>query len=431
MKPTIFALATAQGRAGVAIIRISGAETSQLLKAFGIIKPLPRQAVLTNIIIQNEIIDQALVLWFPAPHSYTGEDCAELHVHGSIAIIDKIYNELHTLGACLAAPGEFTRRAFEQGKIDLTQAEAIADLVDAEDESQRRQALGQLKGDMAQLYAGWQDRLVSLLAQIEALIDFPEDDLPATVEDRVHQGLKQLGTDLALALKHSDIGQQIRDGYRIVILGKPNAGKSSLFNALLQQDRAIVTPKAGTTRDVLEARLNLGGHSVWLYDTAGLRDSDDDIEREGIRRARANGEAADLRLWVVDATDNESISIDDQDWLILNKSDLGDRLVMHPNHFKLSLKTNIGLEAFKVALSQKIQSTLDVSGFPAATRQRHKDRLQEAVSQLHQAQAHFPGTPELCAEDLRKALRAFEALFGRFDVERVLDHIFSSFCIGK
>lgn len=436
MKQTIFALASAQGRAGVSIIRLSGPQAVAVVGRLTDKMVVPRQAVYTSLTWHGELIDQAVVVWFRAPHSFTGEDCVELHVHGSKAILDRLYTILTELGLRLAVPGEFSRRALENGKLDLTQAEGIADLVDAETEAQRRQALSQMGGGLKALYEGWRVDLIDILARIEVYIDFPDEDLPEDLRDGILARIEKVKQALADALVDSERGRQIRDGFRIVILGEPNAGKSSVFNAVLKTEAAIVTPIAGTTRDIIEAQLRVGPYSVLLYDTAGLRDTDEVVEAEGIRRARAKAEEADLRVWVIDATQAKvgfAADIDVEDWVILNKCDIAD-----PKHvsretpiFRVSAKTGDGVGKVLAALEAHVRHRLSAQTFPAATRERHVERLREACDLLQRALATGMVVPELTAENVRGAINSFDALFGRYDVEGVLDVVFSTFCIGK
>jgi tRNA modification GTPase len=432
VKHTIFALASAQGRAGVSVIRLSGGKA---LWAAGQLTPRPlkpRQAVYTALTWQGEVIDQAIVLYFPAPHSFTGEDCVEFHVHGARAVLDRLYGILTALGLRLAEPGEFSRRAVENGKIDLTQAEGIADLVDAETEAQRRQALTQLDGGLRRRYEGWRSGLVDLLARLEVYIDFPDEDLPGDLSHAILTRLESLRNDLNVALKEADRGRQIREGYRIVILGAPNAGKSSLFNALLKAEAAIVTPVAGTTRDIIEAQLRIGPYSVLLYDTAGLRETTEMVEQEGIRRARAKADEADLRLWLVDASRPEMpADMEEGDVLVLSKADLAPGVSRETPAHVISTTTGEGVAELVGVVERRVTEALAGRTFPAATRERHRERLQAARDQLDEALASRLRVPELAAEHIRSALNSFEALFGRYDVEGILDVVFSTFCIGK
>lgn len=444
VKQTIFALASAQGRAGVAVVRISGERACGVLQALIGCVPSARIAVLKKLFYKEELIDQALVLYFPAPNSFTGEDCVELQLHGSRAVLDRTYQVLCELGLRHAQAGEFSRRAFENGKLDLTQAEAISDLVEAETQAQRHQALKQLDGALKDQYIGWRDRLTAILAHIEVLIDFPDEDIPHSVKGKVLGDIGQLRNELEVALAQSKHGQQIREGYRIAIIGRPNAGKSTLFNALLRNETAIVTPIAGTTRDVIEAQIRLGGHSALIYDTAGLHETQDIVEAEGIRRALIRAQTADLRLWVINAQEGAMMAKNTpqaNDFIIINKTDLVSKdeslaLVRAFDNdlykvFTLNMNSKSGLTVIEKALEETVRQALSAQTFPAATRARHIERLREVIDCLSRALSVEFKQAELCAEDLRQAISSFDLLFGKQDVERVLDHIFSSFCIGK
>jgi tRNA modification GTPase len=443
---TIFALATAPGRAAVAIIRLSGPGASAALEAIGAGRLRPRVASLRTLRgLAGEMLDRALVLWFPAPGSYTGEDCAELQTHGGPAVVEAVMAELLGLGLRLAAPGEFTRRAFENGKLDLGQAEAVADLVDAESAAQARQALSQLNGALGRRYGAWRDRLVEILSVLEAAVDFPDEDVPQEVEAQAREPLSALLAELDLALADEARGRRVRDGYRVAIIGAPNAGKSSLFNALARRDAAIVTPIAGATRDVIEAPLLIEGFKVLLADMAGLREARDPVEVEGVRRARAWAEAADLRLWVVDWSDGGDgwrLAADmarSDDACVLNKIDLApgrgglDAAQAAKERgleaLEVSLVSN-ELKSLEIWLSERIRHDLSGSDFPAVTRARHGALLATARSHLTRALESI-GTPELAAEDVRLAVRALAIVTGAIGVEDVLDRVFSTFCIGK
>ncbi len=442
MKRTIFALASAQGRAGVSIIRLSGDKALWAVQQLTTKNLTPRMAVYTPLAWQGELIDEAVILWFKSPHSFTGEDCVELHVHGSKAILDRLYLILVELGLELAAPGEFSRRALEHGKLDLTQAEAIADLVDAESEAQRRQALTQLGGGLKQQYEVWRANLIDILARLEVYIDFPDEDLPAELTVSILGRIRTLEDKLSAAISDSHRGRQIREGYRIVILGEPNAGKSSLFNVLLKAEAAIVTPIAGTTRDIIEAQLRIGPYSVLLYDTAGLRETNEVVEAEGIRRARVKADEADLRIWVIDST-RPTLPEDfrDADLIVFNKIDEAEqaereavaalRVSRETSVFAVSVAMGTGLTDLVTSIEHIVGEQLSAQTFPPATRLRHIERLTEARDQLSIAARSNLAVPELSAENIRSAVNSFEALFGRYDVEGVLDVIFSSFCIGK
>ena len=448
---TICALASGAGRAGVAVIRLSGPQAGQALSALAGALPPPRQAALRTLRTgQGEAIDQALILWFPAPASFTGEDVAELHVHGGQAVIAATLDALVSLpGLRLAEPGEFTRRAFEHGKLDLTEAEGLADLVDAETEGQRRQALRQLQGGLKDLYDGWRADLLSAIALVEAEIDFPDEDLPEGLSSRAAPQIEALSRGLRAHLDDHRRGERVRDGYRIAIIGAPNAGKSSLLNALAGREAAIVSPIPGTTRDVVEVRLVLAGFPVWIADTAGLREAADAIEAEGVKRALARAEEADLRVVVLDATDPAPIpdAAQPDDLVVWNKIDAIDPPPSPPlqggeaefsppargGHrgglYHLSTHTGEGLPALIAALSERISQALGAQETPALSRARHRALVGQAADELTAA-LNAPA-PELAGEHLRRAADALGRLTGRIDVEEVLGEIFGRFCIGK
>lgn len=436
---TIFALASASGRAGVSVVRLSGPDATKALNVLINKDISPRKAHYCGLFADGERIDDAIVLFFKGPHSFTGEDCVELHVHGSVAVLNRLYTVLRKMGLRLAEAGEFSKRALFNQKLDLTQIEAIADLVDAESEAQRKQALTQLDGGLSAQYQGWYSALLDLLARLEVFIDFPDEDLPESLRDDILGRLKAIHAELLQALDRSETGRKVRDGYRIVIMGAPNAGKSSLFNALLKSDAAIVTAQAGTTRDVLEARLRLKNHLVWLYDTAGLRETSDLIEAQGVERAKKAATNADLRVWVIDQNNPDLVDFkpDDADWVIFNKADLPAHNLTHDLNklksrvFAVSAQDLHGLDGLITALETHVENALSQQGFPAATQERHQGLLRAAIDHLADAIVRDLSMPELNAEQVRSALRCFDALFGRYDVEDVLDRIFSGFCIGK
>lgn len=432
MTDTIFALATAPGRGAVAVIRLSGPATQGALGQLGAHGLEARRASLRRLIdaAENEI-DQALILWFPGPASFTGEDSAELHLHGGLAVIEAATQALLAAGLRLAEPGEFTRRAFQNGKLDLAQAEAVADLVEAETTAQREQALKQLQGALSHRYEAWRDQLVHVLAMLEAAVDFPDEELPEDLSGRARPGLDGLIADLDAALDDGKRGERIRDGFRIALTGAPNAGKSSLFNALVGRDAAIVTAIPGTTRDVIEATLVLAGRKVLIADTAGLRDTDDVIEAEGVARAQRWARDADLTLLLVPVTVSPAAGdVRDDLWLIRTQADAASP--SPPD--AISVVTGQGLDALTERLESAVISATSGADFPAATQERHRARLTAARAHLERARHHLDGrdlAPELASEDVRLAIRALEAVTGRVDVESILDVIFSSFCIGK
>lgn len=435
MTDTIFAPATAAGRAAVAVIRVSGPESSRVLEALAAPLPAPRRAALRRLKAGGATLDEALVLWLPGPNSFTGEDSAELHLHGGRAGVEAVSRALADLGLRLAEPGEFSRRAFQNGKLDLTQAEAIADLVDAETEAQRRQALGQLEGGLSARYETWRKRLIQALARLEAAVDFPDEDLPETLQAEVGARIDALAGELEVALADHGRGERVREGFKIALIGAPNAGKSSLLNRLAGREAAIVTEIAGTTRDVIEVPAVIDGFKVLFADMAGLRESADPIEAEGVRRARAWAEVADLRLWVVDqsAPADFDEAVRPGDLLVLNKADLPPGPNVGRPEFEsihVSAKTEAGLGSLWTALSARVKALIG-GDFPAVTRLRHRRHLQDAADALRRGQHALALSPELCAEDLRHAARALGRIAGRIDPEQVLDEVFSSFCIGK
>ncbi|MBV8653475.1 MAG: tRNA uridine-5-carboxymethylaminomethyl(34) synthesis GTPase MnmE [Alphaproteobacteria bacterium] len=437
---TIFAPATASGRAGIAVIRISGPASGAALAALSCAVPPPRRATRARFIDRatGERIDDGLVLFFPGPASVTGEDVAELHLHGSRAVIEGVVSVLAAQpGLRLAEPGEFTRRAFENGKLDLTAAEAIADLVAAETAAQRRQALRQLDGELGRLYDDWRARLLRSVAHIEADIDFPEEGLPPETAVAARRAVDELMAEIAAHLADGRRGEILRDGVSVAIVGPPNAGKSSLINALSRRDVAITAAAAGTTRDVIEVRLDLLGYPVILADTAGLRDARDPIEAEGVRRARSRAESADLVLVVLDASRPDEIGAVgewlDRDALVaLNKIDIGedlDRAVWPRKSIPISVRTGEGMPVLLEALGAAVRDRFALATAPSLTRARHRTALETCLAALKRSQAAT--LAELRAEDLRLAGRALGQITGRVDVEELLDIIFRDFCIGK
>ena len=435
MTDTIFALATPPGRGAIAILRLSGPGTDAALAALGAGGLKPRYAALRDLVHDGRPIDQALVLRFPAPKSYTGDDCAELHLHGGRAVVEAAADALVDLGLRPADPGEFTRRAFENGRMDLAQAEAVADLIDAETVAQASQALGQLDGALSQTYAGFRRDLLTALALVEAEIDFPDEDVPDNLARSAGPVLERLIADLKAALADARRGERVREGYRIVLIGETNAGKSSLFNALVAREAAIVTPIAGTTRDVLDADLIIGGYAVTLSDTAGLRDSADPVEAEGVRRARARAEGADLRLWIRGPDDAEGDAAGfarPGDLLVLTKADLGaGGSVPGFDTLGVSTTTGQGLSDLHDWIAARLARELSGTDFPAVTRERHRRRLVEALASAEAGRVALEVAPEMAGEDLRRAADALARVTGAIGVEDILGEVFSTFCIGK
>ncbi|MGZ3403954.1 MAG: tRNA uridine-5-carboxymethylaminomethyl(34) synthesis GTPase MnmE [Phenylobacterium sp.] len=433
MTDTIFAPATAAGRAAVAVVRLSGPGTAQAVRALAGRMPAARRASLRTLTYGGVALDEGLVLWMPAPGSYTGEDSAEFHVHGGPAVVSAVVEALSDLGLRLAEPGEFTRRAFEHGKLDLAQAEGVADLVEAETEGQRRQALAQLGGRLSGVQARWRDGLVRASAMLEAAVDFPDEELPADVAGRARPILEILADELEAAAADVTRGEQVREGFRIALLGAPNAGKSTLLNALAKREAAIVSATPGTTRDIIEAPMVLGGYKVIVADTAGLRKTEDEIEAEGVRRAEAWAESAGLRVWLVDGYGDPDpdvpASLRKGDIVLLTKRDLGEGLEGLPGE-PFTARSPNDVAWLERSLTQTVVETLGGSEFPAATRLRHRDLLTEAATRLRHALAE-DNALELAAEDVRLAARALDRITGRIDPEEVLGRIFATFCIGK
>jgi tRNA modification GTPase len=447
---TIFALSSGHGRAGVAVIRISGPEAGTALdRLAGLPRPKPRLASLRTVRSQaGEVLDQALVLWFAGPRTETGEDMGELHVHGGRAVIAGVLEALGAMqGLHLAEPGEFARRAFENGKLDLTAAEAVADLVDADTAAQRRQALRQAGGALARLYDGWRSELIRAQALTESAIDFAdESDVSAGVLAEARGVVARLAPAIRAHLDDGRRGEILRDGFRVAIAGPPNAGKSSLLNALARREAAIVSEEAGTTRDIVEVTLDLGGVPVILSDTAGIRETSGKVEREGIRRALAHARAADLVLWITDATAAPLPPPDDLAALadgggrllqVLNKVDLlpapagagADR--PDSGFVRLSARTGAGLSVLAEIIRREAAGRAGDSEAPVITQARHRRLLETCAAALEGCLAGPPEEVELRAEDLRTAATALGRLTGRVDVEDLLGEIFGRFCIGK
>jgi tRNA modification GTPase len=427
MTDTIFALASGSARAAIAVMRLSGPAAGTAVAALcGGVLPLPRQASLRRLRDPSGgLLDQALVLWFPGPNTYTGEHCAELQLHGGRAVIDGVADALTRTGLRPAEPGEFTRRAFLNGRMDLVEAEAVYDLVAAETEAQRRQALRQLEGELGALYQDWADRLRGILAYQEALIDFPDEDLPPEVEEQLLDTLRTVRGEIVTHLNDAGRGEKLREGLFFAITGTPNVGKSTLINALAERDVAIVSDIPGTTRDALETRVVLGGVPVTLVDTAGLRESSDSIEAEGVRRAIARAAEADLAITVIEAG---SLPSGNQGNLVVaNKADLG-----RPGPegaLRISAKTGLGMDDLRTRLAVIARQMTESSGPPPLTRARHRAALLAAAEHLEAAER--ADLPELRGEDLRLAMRALGRITGHVGVEDILDTVFSRFCIGK
>jgi tRNA modification GTPase len=450
-KATIFALSSGKGKAGVAVIRISGVGAKFALHQLGFTNiPAPRQTFLKKLknIQTNEILDEALVIYFAAPNSFTGDDVVELHTHGSIAVVTSVLEYLGSLpNFRLAEAGEFSKTAFENGRLDLTQAEGLADLIDSETKAQARQALRLVEGEVGKKYEQWRTQMLEINAFIEAFIDFPEEDIPADLDLAFQENAENLIAELEHHLQNK-IGERIRNGIISTIIGAPNVGKSSLMNLLSGRDMAIVSNIAGTTRDVLECNLDIGGYPVTLIDTAGIRESADEIEAEGVKRALEKAQKADLKIVMLNAPEYNNFNpeivklIEQNTIVIVNKID--ENPVIDEIEFcgtaaiKISIKNKTGIDELKQKLLQKIadifQNDLNEnSETMPITRARHREMLNEAKTHLHNfidaRQSKLP--IELCAEEVRHAANAIGKITGKIGVEDLLDKIFSSFCIGK
>lgn len=439
---TIFALATGSAKAGIAVIRVSGPHSFTTIKRLtGIENPIPRRATFVALRgAEGQILDQGLLLWFPRPASFTGEDIVEFHVHGGRAVIASVLEPLALIEGCRPAePGEFTRRAFENGKLDLTAVEGLADLVAAETEAQRRQALAQMQGELGRLYEKWRERLLAAQARLEAEIDFSDQDLPNDLRPSVDREVREIEREIEGHLNDRNRGEKIRDGIRVAIIGAPNVGKSTLLNRIAQREVAIVTEFPGTTRDIIEVRLDLAGYPVLLSDTAGIRDATNAVEAEGVRRALSRAADADIVLMVFDATSYAPLEKETQRLgggsaiPIINKVDLGARTAWDTiNGIKaevISAKTGAGVDQLLERLTREIIASLVCAGPPALTRTRHRRALEGCVAAL--SRFINVGEAELAAEELRIAARCLGRITGRVDVDAVLDAIFRDFCIGK
>lgn len=437
-RDTICALASGPPPSAIAIVRISGPRVRDICA--GMLErglPVPRRAVFGKFLDNDaQIIDEGLAVFMPGPASYTGEDTAELYLHGGGAVVEHTLDAICAFaGARLADPGEFTRRAFENGRMDLVEAEAVADLIDAETRAQKSLALDQLGGRLSRQYAAWRAELLNALALIEVSIDFPdEEDAPDETTSPVHAALTKLADGLKTTLADNEIGQRIRDGFRIAIIGPPNAGKSSLLNRLARRDAAIVSDIPGTTRDVVEVRLKIGGQIAWVADTAGLRESTDWVEAEGVRRAKERAQNADLRIVMRSADDEPDFrDADPADILVVNKSDLSDEKPFLDGVLYISAKTGHGLDALESRLAGLIRERAGDGAAPLITRRRHRLALESALFHVKHAMDLIErgGGAELVGEDVRLASRQLSSLIGEIGVEEVLGAVFSSFCIGK
>ena len=442
---TIYALSTGPGISGIAIIRVSGKDTKKVIQLLtNTTVPKPRVAELRKInkINTSELIDEGIILWFPGPDSYTGEDMAEFHIHGSKAVIDALHASISEIDNCrLAEPGEFTKLAFQNGKINLLKAESIADLISAETEIQRQQAIKIMNGKSADKFNELREKLLKILSHVEAKIDFPDEDLPEYILKNIKKKSNEVFLDIKKILDDQKVGERIREGFKIAIIGPTNAGKSSLLNYLSNRDAAIVSEIAGTTRDVIETHLNIDGYPVVVSDTAGIRESKNEIEKKGIKLALEKAEDADLKLIVIDAKNLDFKDIlkelmDENAILVINKSDLlSDGLnfkTKHCEHVLISVKNNLNLEDLILMIKNKLKNKFITSEDTLITRERHRQHLEQSSNYLKSFEEKNRAEDfDKAAEDLRLATRHLGMIVGKVDVEEILGSIFNDFCIGK
>ncbi len=442
---TIYALSSGSGTSGIATIRVSGKFAKKVVEKLTNSQiPEPRVATLKkiNYINTNELIDEGIIIWFPGPKSYTGEDMAEFHVHGSLAVVQAIQNSISEIEGCrIAEPGEFTKLAFQNNKINLLKAESIADLISSETEIQRRQAVKIMTGKSAERFNSWRDGLVKVLANVEAKIDFPDEDLPADILKNIKTNINEIKNEIKKTLNDQKVGERIREGFKIAIVGPPNAGKSSLLNYLSNKEAAIVSEIAGTTRDVIEVHLNINGLPVIISDTAGIRSSKDEIEKKGIKLALQKAEDADLNIVIIEPKSGFFTGflkdlLTSKSILVINKSDLNENLMLE--EFKkykpiyISIKKEKNLNLLITEIKNKLKHQFHNSENILITRERHRQNLEKCVEHLQ----NFDDKNNLeefdkASEDLRLAIRHLGTITGKVDVEEILDSIFNDFCIGK
>ena len=442
---TIFALSTGPGISGIAIVRISGEDTIKVIKLLTSASiPEPRVATLRKInkIKTSELIDEGIILWFPGPDSYTGEDMAEFHIHGSKAVIDALHSSISQIENCrLAEPGEFTKLAFQNGKINLLKAESIADLISAETEIQRQQAVKIMDGQSSETFNNLRQKLLKILSNIEAKIDFPDEDLPQDILNNTKKISSEVILSIKKILNDQRVGERIREGFKIAIIGPTNAGKSSLLNLLSNRDVAIVSEVAGTTRDVIETHLNIEGYPVVISDTAGIRDSKNEIEKKGIKLALDNAENADLKLIIIDAKNIDFKGVlkellDEKAILVVNKSDLLKEdlssEIKNFEHVLISVKNNFNVEDLIIKIKNKLKNKFITSEDILITRERHRQHLEKCLNYLKRFEEKNEAQDfDKAAEDLRLATRHLGMIVGKVDVEEILGSIFNDFCIGK
>ena len=442
---TIYALSTGPGISGIAIIRVSGENTKKIIRLLTN-ENLPKARVATlkkiNKINTSELIDEGIILWFPGPESYTGEDMAEFHVHGSKAVIDALHSSISQIENCrLAEPGEFTKLAFQNGKINLLKAESIADLISAETEIQRQQAVKIMNGKSSKIFNDLREKLLKILSNVEAKIDFPDEDLPVDVLKNIKKISNEVILSIKKILNDQKVGERIREGFKIAIIGPTNAGKSSLLNHLSKRDVAIVSEIAGTTRDVIETHLNIDGYPVVVSDTAGIRDSKNEIEKKGIKLALDKAENADLKLIIIDAKSIDFKGVlkqlmDENAILVVNKSDLLKKdlssEIKNFEHVLISVKNNLNIENLILKIKDKLKNKFITNEDILITRERHRQHLEQSLNYLKNFEEKNEAEDfDKAAEDLRLATRHLGMIVGKVDVEEILGSIFNDFCIGK
>ena len=442
---TIYALSSGPGISGIAVIRVSGPDTKKVLEkvTFSAL-PSPKVATLRKFKdpVENNLIDEGILLWFPGPESYTGEDMAEFHVHGSKAVIDAMHSAISKVEGCrMAEPGEFTKIAFRNGKINLLKAESISDLISSETEIQRKQAIRIMSGKSSDKFNSLRERLLKVLSNIEAKIDFPEEDLPNDILNNIHLETNNIKQEIINILNDQKVGEIIREGFKIAIVGPTNVGKSSLLNYLSRRDVAIVSEIAGTTRDVVEAHLNINGYPVIISDTAGIRDSKDEIEKRGIKLALSRAENADLNIIVLEPKSIDFISFlnnftSKNTILVVNKVDIGaDKIsdeILEYNPIHISIKDEINLDKLLDQIKKNLENKFLMSENIFITRERHRFNLEQCVSSLKNFESKNSIMDfDKAAEDLRLATRYLGTIVGKVDVEEILGSIFNDFCIGK
>lgn len=437
---TIFALSSGKGKAGVAVIRISGEDVASIFESFSIKKPQARLASLQKIKNPNtsEIIDNCLILYFNAPNSFTGEETVELHLHGSIAVVQEVLDVLENISNFrLAEAGEFSKRAFENGKMDLVQAEGLADLIESETTAQKNQAIRQIEGKLSDIYENLREQIIEIMAFIEAFVDFPDEDIPDDLDNQAQEKVSNIIQKIN-SLINNNRGEKLRSGAVAAIIGAPNAGKSTLLNYLSERDVAIVSDIAGTTRDSIEVHLNISGYPLTIIDTAGIRETEDIIEKEGVKRAIEKAENADFKIILFDSSKEIDANIlslkQDDDILVLTKSDISvEGKSKLKNAIEISVKDEIYLDILLQKLSDKLAKLMDTKEDVLVTRSRHKSELKNTVKVLQEfmdSRIHKESI-ELCAEHLRAATYHLGKITGKIGVEDLLDKIFSDFCIGK